>query len=103
MEHMKTFGFEADKKIVGMCTIGRVEGLSKNCSPFAVIENVVVESSMRRGGIGTQFRLSRNPDYRAKRELQPLLLAHVRYSIGEGTEDSLYPRHTNGRNNTIKD
>jgi hypothetical protein len=40
--HVKAFGYEQSGKIVGMCTVGRVEGLSKGCRPFAVIENVVV-------------------------------------------------------------
>ena len=52
-EHVKVFGYESETKIVGMCTVGRVEGLSKGCRPFAVIENVVVQDSMRRKGIGT--------------------------------------------------
>lgn len=55
LEHMKVIGFEADKKIVGMCTIGRVEGISKNGRPFSVIENVVVEKSVRSKGIGKKL------------------------------------------------
>jgi GNAT superfamily N-acetyltransferase len=52
-EHMRVFGYESEGRIVGMCTVGRVEGISKDCRPFAVIENVVVHDSMRRKGIGT--------------------------------------------------
>jgi len=35
--------------------LGRVEGLSKACRPFAVIENVVVLDSIRSRGIGKQL------------------------------------------------
>jgi len=55
LEHMKIFGYELDGKIVGSCTLGRVEGLSKECRPFAVIENVVVLDSIRNQGIGKQL------------------------------------------------
>jgi GNAT superfamily N-acetyltransferase len=55
LEHMKVFGYEKDGKIIGTCTIGRVEGLSKGCRPFAVIENVVVLDSIRCHGIGKQL------------------------------------------------
>jgi GNAT superfamily N-acetyltransferase len=54
-EHVRVFGYEIEEKIVGMCTIGRIEGLSRDCRPFAVIENVVVHESVRRKGIGTQL------------------------------------------------
>ena len=40
----------ASNKIVGMCTIGRVEGISNNCRPFSIIENVVVKDSFRSKG-----------------------------------------------------
>ena len=55
LEHMKIFGHELDGRIVGSCTLGRVEGLSKECRPFAVIENVVVLDSIRNQGIGKQL------------------------------------------------
>ena len=55
LEHMKIFGYELDGKIVGSCTLGRVEGLSKECRPFAVIENVVVLDSIRSQGVGKQL------------------------------------------------
>ncbi len=55
LEHMKAFGYEGDGTIVGMCTAGRVEGLSKDCRPFTVIENVVVLEAMRRKGIGKRL------------------------------------------------
>ena len=55
LEHMKIFGYELDERIVGTCTLGRVEGLSKECRPFAVIENVVVLDSIRSQGIGKQL------------------------------------------------
>ena len=53
--HVKVFGYESNGKVAGMCTVGRIEGLSKDYRPFAVIENVVVHDSMRRKGIGTQL------------------------------------------------
>jgi hypothetical protein len=34
--HVKVFGYENDGRIIGMCTVGRIEGLSKDCRPFAV-------------------------------------------------------------------
>jgi len=55
LNHMKVFGYEQDGRIVGSCTLGRVEGLSKECRPFAVIENVVVLDSIRSKGIGKQL------------------------------------------------
>ena len=55
LEHMKIFGYELDGRIVGSCTLGRVEGLSKECRPFAVIENVVVLDSIRSQGVGKQL------------------------------------------------
>ena len=55
LEHMKVFGYEQDGRIVGTCTLGRVEGLSKGCRPFAVIENVVVLDSIRSQGMGKQL------------------------------------------------
>ena len=55
LEHMKIFGYELDERIVGTCTLGRVEGLSKECRPFAVIENVVVLDSIRSQGVGKQL------------------------------------------------
>ena len=54
-ERIKALGYESNSKIAGMCTVGRIEGLSKDCRPFAVIENAVVHESMRRNGIGTQL------------------------------------------------
>jgi GNAT superfamily N-acetyltransferase len=53
--HMKVFGYEDGGRIAGMCTVGRIEGLSKGCRPFAVIENVVVHEAARRQGIGTKL------------------------------------------------
>jgi len=55
LNYMKIFGYEQDRRIVGTCTLGRVEGLSKECRPFAVIENVVVLDSIRSQGIGKQL------------------------------------------------
>jgi GNAT superfamily N-acetyltransferase len=55
LEHMKIFGYEQDGRIVGTCTLGRVEGLSKECRPFAIIENVVVSDTVRCKGIGQQL------------------------------------------------
>jgi GNAT superfamily N-acetyltransferase len=55
LNHMKIFGYELNGRIVGTCTLGRVEGLSKECRPFAVIENVVVLDSIRSQGIGKQL------------------------------------------------
>jgi len=55
LEHMKVFGYEQDGRMVGTCTLGRVEGLSKGCRPFAVIENVVVLDTIRSRGIGKQL------------------------------------------------
>lgn len=55
LNHMKIFGYEQDGKIVGTCTLGRMEGLSRECRPFAVIENVVVLDSTRNQGIGKQL------------------------------------------------
>jgi GNAT superfamily N-acetyltransferase len=55
LEHMMVFGYELDGKIVGTCTLGRVEGLSKGCRPFAIIENVVVLDTIRSKGIGKQL------------------------------------------------
>ena len=51
--NMELIGYDVDGKIAGMCTLGRVEGLSKGGRPFAVIENVVVASAHRSKGIGT--------------------------------------------------
>lgn len=53
LDHMMILGYEIDDRIVGTCTVGRLEGVSKGCRPFAVIENVVVLDSVRRKGIGT--------------------------------------------------
>lgn len=55
LDHMKIFGYEQHGRIVGTCTLDRVEGLSKGCRPFAVIENVVVLDSTRSQGIGKQL------------------------------------------------
>jgi GNAT superfamily N-acetyltransferase len=55
LDHMQIFGYETEGRIVGTCTLGRVEGLTKGCRPFAVIENVVVLDSIRGRGIGRQL------------------------------------------------
>jgi GNAT superfamily N-acetyltransferase len=55
LDHMKVFGYEKDGKIVGTCTLARIEGLSHGCRPFTVIENVVVLESARSNGIGRQL------------------------------------------------
>ena len=55
LDHMKVFGYEQAGKIVGTCTLAKVEGLSHGCRPFAVIENVVVLDSARSRGIGRQL------------------------------------------------
>lgn len=55
LDHMKIFGFEQAGKLVGTCTVGKVEGLSYGCRPFAIIENVVVLATLRRQGIGQQL------------------------------------------------
>jgi len=53
--HVRVFGFDDGGRVVGMVTVGRIEGLSYDCRPFAVIENVVVQDSERRRGIGTRL------------------------------------------------
>jgi GNAT superfamily N-acetyltransferase len=55
LEHMKVFGYEQDGRIVGTCTLGRVEGLSKGCRPFAIIENVAVLDTIRSQAIGKKL------------------------------------------------
>jgi GNAT superfamily N-acetyltransferase len=50
--HLKIFCYEHEGKAVGTCTVGRIEGLSHGCRPFAVIENVAVLDNMRLKGIG---------------------------------------------------
>jgi GNAT superfamily N-acetyltransferase len=55
LDHLKVFGYELEGKIVGTCTVARIEGLSHGCNPFAVIENVVVLNSARSNGIGRQL------------------------------------------------
>ena len=50
VEHMKVFGYEQAGNIVGTSTLGRVEGLSNDCRPFAVIENMVVLDTFRGQG-----------------------------------------------------
>jgi GNAT superfamily N-acetyltransferase len=55
LDHMKVFGYEQDGRIVGTCTLGRVEGLSNDCRPFAIIENVSVLDAAQGRGIGTQL------------------------------------------------
>lgn len=55
LDHMKIIGFELDDKIAGMCTIGRIEGISKNSRPFSVIENLIVKESLRSKGIGKKL------------------------------------------------
>ena len=50
--NMELIGYDVEGKIAGMCTLGRVEGLSKGGRPFAVIENLVVASAFRSKGIG---------------------------------------------------
>ncbi|MBX3010267.1 MAG: GNAT family N-acetyltransferase [Caldilineaceae bacterium] len=55
LDHLKIFGFEQAGNLVGTCTLGRVEGLSNGCRPFAIIENVVVLATIRRQGIGQQL------------------------------------------------
>jgi GNAT superfamily N-acetyltransferase len=57
MQHMRLFGYEEYEKIIGMCTIGKIEGLSQKLRPFAVIENVVVDDSFRCRGIGRKLVL----------------------------------------------
>ena len=55
LDHMKIFGYDQDARIVGTCTLGRIEGLSNECRPFAVIENVIVLESAQSQGIGKQL------------------------------------------------
>jgi GNAT superfamily N-acetyltransferase len=55
LEHIEIFGYEEDDKIVGMCTVGRVDGISEHGRPFAVIENILVERSKRSKGIGKKL------------------------------------------------
>ena len=50
--NMELIGYDVEGKIAGMCTLGRVEGISKGGRPFAVIENVVVARAFRSKGIG---------------------------------------------------
>jgi len=49
------FGFEEEDKIVGMFTLGIVQGITYNFKSFAVIENVVVRSTFRNRGIGKKM------------------------------------------------
>ena len=53
--YMKIFGYQQDERIIGTCSIGKMEGITKECRPFAVIENVVVLDSARSNGIGRQL------------------------------------------------
>lgn len=55
VEYIKVFGYEQAGNIIGTSTLGRVEGLSNDCRPFAVIENVVVCDMVRGQGIGKQL------------------------------------------------
>ncbi len=55
VEHIKVFGYEQAGSVVGTSTLGRMEGLSNDCRPFAVIENVVVLDTVRGQGIGKQL------------------------------------------------
>jgi GNAT superfamily N-acetyltransferase len=55
LDHLRVFGYEQDGRIVGTCTLAKIEGLSHGCRPFAVIENVVVLDSVRSKGIGRQL------------------------------------------------
>lgn len=54
-EQVRVFGYDRGGRIVGMVTVGRIPGLSYDCRPFGVIENVVVDDSERRKGIGTEL------------------------------------------------
>lgn len=53
--NIKIYGYEHENRIVGMVTLGKVEGISMKCRPFAVIENVVVKSTNRNKGIGKKL------------------------------------------------
>jgi len=43
---------EKAKKIVGACYLNIIPNLSRGCSPYALIENVITHPSVRREGIG---------------------------------------------------
>ncbi|MGE0191700.1 MAG: GNAT family N-acetyltransferase [Planctomycetota bacterium] len=51
--HVAVLGYVAGERIIGMATLGRIEGLSHGCRPFGVIETVVVDASERSRGVGT--------------------------------------------------
>lgn len=46
---------ELDDRVVGCCVLVVVPNLSRSARPFAVIENVIVDSRYRRRGIGARI------------------------------------------------
>lgn len=52
---MRLIGFVIEDNIVGMCTLIKINGISKSGRPFAIIENVVVAKEYQKKNIGTKL------------------------------------------------
>lgn len=52
---LRIFVLEFDGKIVATTYLNVIPNLTRSASPYAVIENVVVEESLRRRGMGKQI------------------------------------------------
>ena len=53
--HLHLFGFEKNGSIIGMATIAKIDDLSHNRRPFAVLETIIVDEKFRGRGIGTSL------------------------------------------------
>jgi GNAT superfamily N-acetyltransferase len=50
----KLFVLESDGKLVSSCYLNIIPNLSRNCRPYAVIENVITLNAYRKQGYGKQ-------------------------------------------------
>lgn len=51
-DSMRCFVADCEGRIVASCAVAVVPNLTRNCRPYAVIENVITDAAFRRKGIG---------------------------------------------------
>jgi len=54
-DHLSVLLLEKDKQVVGTCYLNIIPNLTRNSSPYAVIENVVTSPTFRHQGIGKKL------------------------------------------------
>lgn len=73
MDSMRCFVAVSEGRIVASCTVTAVPNLTRDCSPYAVIENVITDVAFRRKSIGERV-VGMAVDFARKRDCYKVFL-----------------------------